>query len=273
MAAGASARSEVITQSGVSRAECTSRLVPGMRKLRSSTTRTGERASMPGRRQVSSGSSASTVPIPTRMASHCARNRCTRAARLARDRDRLAAGGADLVVGETASFRITCGRLSRMRLKCPAWSRAASRAQPDIDRDAGGAQPRVALPGHFRIGILDRRHHARNAGGDDGVGAGRRFAEMRARLQRHIERGAARGLAGALQRLGLGMRPAAGLGPAAADDDAVLDHDRADGGIGPGAALPAPAERQRQLHEALVGAFDSRIFARTGLPECGRSFA
>ena len=79
MAAGASDRLDVITHSGVSRAECTSRLVPGMRKLRSSTTRTGDRASMPGRRQVSSGSSASTVPIPTRMASHCARNRCTRA--------------------------------------------------------------------------------------------------------------------------------------------------------------------------------------------------
>src|SRR5258707_7903922 len=78
---------------------------------------------------------------------------------------------------------------------------------------------------------------------------------MRARLQRHIERGAARGFAGLLQRLGLGMGTAAGLGPAAADDDAIFHHDRADGGIGPGAPLPAPPERQRELHEALVGGF------------------
>src|SRR5882757_11559735 len=78
---------------------------------------------------------------------------------------------------------------------------------------------------------------------------------MRTGLQRHIQRGAARGLAGAFQGFGLGMRPSARLGPAAADDDAILDHDGADGRIGPGAALPAPAERQRQLHEALVGSF------------------
>ena len=49
------------------------------------------------------------------------------------------------------------------------------------------------------------------------------LAEMRARLQRHIEGSAAGGLAGALERLRLGMRTAARLGPAAADDDPVLD--------------------------------------------------
>ena len=140
--------------------------------------------------------------------------------------------------------------------------RRLRRAQPDIDRDAGSAQSGVALPGYFRIGILDRRHHAGDAGGDDGIGAGRRLAGMRTRLQRHIERGAARGLAGALERLRLGMRPAPGLGPATADNDAVLDHDRADGGIGPGAALPAPPERQCQLHEAPVGSFRRFRFLR-----------
>ena len=41
----------------------------------SSTTRTGERCSSPGRRQVRSGSSASTVPMPIRIASCCARSR------------------------------------------------------------------------------------------------------------------------------------------------------------------------------------------------------
>src|SRR6202012_2511728 len=76
---------------------------------------------------------------------------------------------------------------------------------------------------------------------------------MRARLQRDIERGAARGFACALQGLRLGMRAAARLGPAAADNDAILHPAPADGRIGPGAPLPAPAERQRQLHEAPVG--------------------
>ena len=91
------------------------------RSARSSTTRTGERASMPGRRQVSSGSSASTVPMPTRMASHCARNRCTRVFAAS---PVIATGlwpaAPILSSAETASLRITCGRLSRMRRKCPA---------------------------------------------------------------------------------------------------------------------------------------------------------
>src|SRR5437660_10431805 len=78
---------------------------------------------------------------------------------------------------------------------------------------------------------------------------------MRARLQRHIQRRTARGLAGAVERLDLRMRTPAGLGPAAADNDAVLDDNSADSGIGPTAAQPAPAERQRQRHEALVGSF------------------
>ena len=37
-------------------------------------------------------------------------------------------------------------------------------AEPDLDRDAALAQPRVALPGDLGIGIFQRRHHARDAG-------------------------------------------------------------------------------------------------------------
>src|SRR6266849_1259933 len=141
-------------------------------------------------------------------------------------------------------------------------ARSLRRAEPDIDGDAGGPKFCMALAGDFRIGILDRRHHARDTGGDNGVRAGRRFADMRAWLQRHIEGGAARGLASTLERLRLGVGTAARLGPAATHNDAVLHNDSADGGIGPGAALPAPTERQRQLHEALVGSFRFPGFLR-----------
>ena len=119
-------------------------------------------------------------------------------------------------------------------------------ADADIDRDAGGAQPRMARARHFGIGIFDRRHDARNAGGDHGVGARRRFAEMRARLERDVERRATRCRPGAAQRLDFGMRPAARLGPAAADNHAVFDDHCADRGIGPGAAETAAAEAQEQ---------------------------
>ena len=196
--------------------------------------------------------------------------------RLARDRDRLVAGGADLVVGGDRELQDHMGALVADAAEMPGVIVGGFRgAEADIDRDPGGAKFGVALPGHFRIGVLDRRHHARNAGRNHRIDAGRRFAEMRTGLQRHIERGAARGLAGPSQRLGLGMRPAAGLGPATADDDAVLDDDRADGRVRPGAPQPAPAERQRKLHEALVAPafWPLWISARTGLPEYGRSFA
>ena len=128
-------------------------------------------------------------------------------------------------------------------------ARGLKRAEPDVDGDAGSTKPRVALAGDFRVGILDRGNHARNAGRDDSLSTGRRLADMRTRLQCHIKCGATCRLPGAQKRLGLGVGTASGLRPATADNDAVLDHDCADGGIGPGTPLPAPPERQRQLHE------------------------
>ena len=129
-------------------------------------------------------------------------------------------------------------------------------AQADLDREAVGAQPRMALPRHLRIGILDRRDHPRNPRGDDGVGARRRLAVMGAGFERHIERRPAGAGAGARQRLDLRMGTPARLRPAAADDHrriaGLIDHDGADRGIGPGVAEPAAAEREREVHEALV---------------------
>src|ERR1700739_2946093 len=78
---------------------------------------------------------------------------------------------------------------------------------------------------------------------------------MRARLERHVERGAARGLASLLQGDRVAVRTPAGLGPAAADDDAVLDHHGANSRVRPGASEAAPSQSQRELHESAVGCF------------------
>ena len=90
-------------------------------------------------------------------------------------------------------------------------ARSLRRTETDIDRNPRGAQPGVPLPGHFRVGILDRRYHAFDAGGDHGIRARRRLADMRTRFQRHVERGTAGGLARTRKRDGLGVRTAAGL--------------------------------------------------------------
>ena len=264
IAAGASDRSDVITQSGVSRAECTRRLVPGIRKLRSSTIRTGERASMPGRRQVSDGIVREHGADPDQDGVALrAKQMHARLGGLARDRDRLVAGGADLVVGGDGELEDDMRALVANATEMPGMIVRGFRGiEADIDDDARRAEFGVALPGHFRIGILDRRHHAGDAGGDHGIDAGRRFADMRTGLQRHIERGAARGFTGALQCVRLGMRTAAGLGPAAGDNDAVFHHDRTDGGVRPGAPLPAPPERQGKLHEARVSGLGIPGFLR-----------
>jgi hypothetical protein len=84
--------------------------------------------------------------------------------RLARDRDRLVAGGADPVVCRYRQLE------DHMRALVADAAKVASMvaggflgARADVDRDPGSAQFGVALPGHFGIGVLDRRHHARNA--------------------------------------------------------------------------------------------------------------
>src|SRR3569833_100785 len=68
------------------------------------------------------------------------------------------------------------------------------------------------------------------------------------------------------------MRPPARLRPAAADDDAILDHHRADRRIGPGPAQPASAQRQRKLHKTAIKGGIGDSFSRIGLVG-GRSVA
>ncbi len=112
------------TQSSVRVAESASFECGGSRNALSSTTRTGELCSIPGRRQVSCGSSASTVPMPVSTASFIARIWCTRV-RAASPviAAGLRPGSPALPSADTASFSVTCGRPSRTRRKCPACAR------------------------------------------------------------------------------------------------------------------------------------------------------
>jgi hypothetical protein len=59
-------------------------------------------------------------------------------------------------------------------------------AYPDIDGDARGAQPRIPGAGDLGIGVFQRGDDARDAGGNDGIGAGRGFAVMRTGLERYV---------------------------------------------------------------------------------------
>ena len=59
---------------------------------------------------------------------------------------------------------------------------------PDLDVDAGGPQPGDALAGDRGVGIFDANHDAGDTGRDQRIGARRRAAVVRARLERGEDR-------------------------------------------------------------------------------------
>ena len=101
-----------------------------------------------------------------------------------------------------------------------------------LDRNPGRFQPVKALSCGARIRVCQRAHDARRLGGDQRIGASRPAAAlMRARLEAYIYGCTRRCVPSLCESHGLGMRAAAGLGPAAPDDYAILDDDAADRGV------------------------------------------
>ena len=107
-----------------------------------------------------------------------------------------------------------------------------------LDLDAGGAKTLEAAAVDDRIRIAGADHDAGDSRGDDGVGAGRRAAVMRARLERHVEGRAACRVSGLLKGDRLGVADSLVLVPPLADDLAVARDDCADDGMIAG--LPRP---------------------------------
>ena len=94
-------------------------------------------------------------------------------------------------------------------------------SRSNVHLDTGGAEPLQALPRHPRVRIAHSHHDARNAGGNQGVGAWAGLAGMRAWLEGDVCRGSACRRSGPVQRDRLGMRTASLGGPAAADYVAI----------------------------------------------------
>ena len=75
---------------------------------------------------------------------------------------------------------------------------------------------------------------------------------MGAGFERYIGRSATRSAAGRLERLGLSMRPAAGLRPAASDDAVVVDDQTTDGRIRPNLSQSPGGKSQRRAQMVFV---------------------
>ena len=224
-----------------------------VRPLESTTTRVGCHASASsGARTVSCGSSASTVPAPTTIASDHARNRWA-----------SARASGDEIQREEPSMR---GRLAVER----GGHLPDDEGQPGADVTIEGAVSPMGLLGehtfddlnacgsqtgdasavHERVRVGGGHDDARDTGGDQGVGARRCRRVMVAGLQGGVHRRAA----GSVPRLGerpdLCVRCAARAGvPAAPDRDAARVHDhRADHRVGRDVAETTFGERERLPH-------------------------
>ena len=124
--------------------------------------------------------------------------------------------------------------------------------QTHLDRDAGRAQLVDAATVDLRERILAGDHHAPRAGGDQRIDAWRRASVMRARLQRHIDRGAARARASFAQGKHFCMRFAGALVEPGTDYFvAVRDH-ATDAWIGLGREQAMLGELQRLRHMQMV---------------------
>ena len=200
------------------------------------------RGSRPGTwRTVSRGSSACTVPAPTATASTQERQRWTwrraRSPEIQRASPVRAAMRPSRVCaslsrdqGQVLGAVFDVSRVEALRLFS---------AKPDVNGDALFAQRGDSPSRHALVGIFHRAVEPFNASANHGLSTGRSATVERAGLQRDIEIGPLRRVAGPAQGVDLGVRSAdLQVGPFA--DDAVLaHHHRADHGIGADLAAPS----------------------------------
>ena len=126
------------------------------------------------------------------------------------------------------------------------------RTRRDVDRDAPLPEPGDAATRDVGIGVDERDDDARDARVEQRLGAGRRAALVRARLERDVRGGAPGAGAGRRQRADLGVRAARWLGGALADDGPVrrddhAAHPRVGGGPTPAEGTEAEGAAQERL--------------------------
>ena len=218
--------------------------------LESKTTRRGATRGGGTSRTVSSGSSASTVPMPTAIASAFARSRCTSRRDSGPVIQRCApVGSAIAAVGRERELErhprtLAPLRVEERRVELAAPRHARRRRRREFRRRAVARLRRARRELGSRTAIDD----ARDARGDDRVDARRCLAVVRARLERHVHRRAARAITRRAQRVDLGVRLAVSLVKSLADDRVAGNDDGADHWVRRRLSPPALGERERSPH-------------------------
>ena len=155
-----------------------------------------------------------------------------------------------------AAFIRTQGRPRVIRDTKPMLSSRASSARRPTSTAMPAARNRAAPSAASGLGSAIAATTRADAGGEHGIGARRRAAGVVARLERHVERGAARVVSARpriRQRVDLGVRLARALVPAFADHRAVLDDHAADPRIRRRRVEAALGQHERARHVRAVG--------------------
>ncbi len=175
---------------------------------------------------------------------------------VSRDRHRAVAGSADLVVGGDRQLeqhmRTLVADTAEMTGMVP---RRLLRAQPDINSDARRAQPCVPLPPTSGLGssIADTTRAMPAAITASAQGGERPKCEHGSSVTYSVAPRAASPARRSASGSACG-RPPACVQPRPTMTPS-LTTTAPTAGLRPGAALPAPAERQRELHEPQIGGF------------------
>src|SRR2546427_1755014 len=134
----------------------------------------------------------------------------------------------------------------------------------ELDLDPGLTEP-LGATGHLRIGIEGADHDSTDAGGHDGVDAGRRRSALRAGLERHVERATARAVPGGAKRVDFGVRLTSALVPPFADDrSGPRDDDRTDDRVRMGRAAAVLRQLDRAVEVVHNAAARMRRYAAAG---------
>ena len=133
-----------------------------------------------------------------------------------------------------------------------------------LNYDARRPQRRHAAAGHARVGVGGGVNHPRHAGGDDGIGAGRRPSVVAAGFQGNIKRSPLRRRAGLLQGADFGVPLPRRQGIALADDGAVPRQNRAHRRVGAGGTERAARQGNRPCHRLLFRQAAAAAVIHTG---------
>jgi hypothetical protein len=143
----------------------------------------------------------------------------------------------------TVFDKLEIGREQPIRLVSPG---------ADFDFNSRGAERFDPASRYLAKRIDPRRHDAADTRGDNGIHARRSFPKVGARLKRHVERRAFRGIRGFPQGIDFRVRVAKSAMPPLPDGASIANDDGPDHGIRLHRTFAPPRQLEGTLHPEVI---------------------